>query len=245
WILKSSTASVDKGTVYGILGPNGCGKTTLLKLILGEFKAMEGRVAVYGQTAFVPQLFQAAFSFTALDMVLMGLTARMGFFGRPGRADREAAWAAMEKLGVADLAARTFHELSGGQRQLTILARALVSEAEILVMDEPTSALDLKNQSLVMDWMVRLSEAEGLTVIFTTHQPHHALAVSEKVFLMMGPGEYLEGPVNEILTEDNLESLYGVPIQLVKYERQGESFSTVAPVFQPRKVRRGDKCQSV
>jgi iron complex transport system ATP-binding protein len=232
WIIRDCQVEVPKGSIYCILGPNGCGKSTLLNLFLGILKPVEGTVKVKGTIGFVPQIFQVTFSFRALDMVLMGRARQIGFFGRPANSDLEKAWRAMDKLGIADLALRPFYELSGGQRQLAILARALVSEADILVMDEPTSALDLKNQSLVLDWLVRLSEEYGLTIVFTTHHPHHALAAARTVNLMM-EGNFLEGPTDVVLTETNLEQLYGLPIRHLEFEYKQKTVSTLAPVFTP------------
>ncbi|MDR1086472.1 MAG: ABC transporter ATP-binding protein [Deltaproteobacteria bacterium] len=233
WIFRGCKVEISKGSIYCILGPNGCGKSTLLNLLLGILKPVEGTVKVKGIMGFVPQIFQVTFSFRALDMVLMGRARQIGFFGRPANSDLEKAWLAMDKMGIADLALRPFYELSGGQRQLTILARALVSEAEILVMDEPTSALDLKNQSLVLDWLVRLSEEYGLTIVFTTHHPHHALAVAQTVYLMM-EGNFLEGLTEDVLTETNLEKLYGLPIRRLEFEHNEKPVSALVPILTPR-----------
>ena len=180
WVFRNLDLSVSPGSVCAILGQNGCGKTTLLKVILGTLKAMEGSVAKSGIAALVPQLFQAIFSFTALDMVLMGRARKIGLFSSHSHKDERMALAAMERMGVESLAARPFPELSGGQRQLVMLARALAAEADILVMDEPASSLDLGNQAMLIRRMRELSRVDGLTVVFSTHLSQHALAAATR-----------------------------------------------------------------
>lgn len=243
FVLRHLDAVVPRGTVFTILGPNGRGKTTLLHLLIGALSPREGALKVMGRVAFVPQLFQVSFDYTALDMALMGRARRIGLFSQPTKEDEKAALAALNRLGVADLADRPFHELSGGQRQLVIFARALVAEAEILVLDEPTSALDLENQSLVLDHIRAFAREDGLTVVMTTHHPHHALAVSDIALLMRGEGDYVTGSADDILSEENLTSLYGVPLKRIAYEHEGARQETIAPVMiapRPREGRPGD-----
>lgn len=234
WLIRGLDATIARGAVFAVLGPNGRGKTTLLKLLLGALKPCEGTAHVRGRTAFVPQLFQAAFDYSALDMVLMGRARRIGLFSQPSRADEAAALAALDRFGMAAYAARPFHELSGGQRQLVIFARALAAEAEILILDEPTSALDLKNQALALDWIVRLSRDHDLTIVMTTHHPHHALAVADQALLMMGASDYLLGAPDEILGEAALERLYGAPMKRVAFEHHGDMVETLVPILRRR-----------
>jgi iron complex transport system ATP-binding protein len=231
WIFRNYAASVAKGTIFAVLGPNGRGKTTLLKLLLGALKPTAGRLSVNGHFAFVPQLFHVSFDYSVLDMVLMGRAKKIGLFSQPTPADEDAALAALDRFGIASFAPRPFHELSGGERQLVVFARALVAEADILILDEPTSALDLKNQSIVLDWIAKLSRTDDLTIIVTTHHPHHALAVADDVLLMMGETAFVCGPTADVLTENNLSALYGVPLRRVTFEHGGKAVETVAPVL--------------
>jgi len=231
WVFRDYAAQIAKGGVFAILGPNGRGKTTLLKLMLGVLKPTLGELSVQGRIAFVPQLFQVSFDYSVLDMVLMGRAQKIGLFAQPGIADEQAALAALERFHLAALAERPFHSLSGGQRQMVIFARALVAEADILILDEPTSALDLKNQALVLDWIARLSRDDGLTVVFTTHHPHHALAVADHALLMLGETAFACGPVAEVLTEEHLHRLYGVDMRKVDFEHQGRQLHSFVPVF--------------
>lgn len=231
WVIRGYSAAFRKGRVTALLGPNGRGKTTLLRLLTGAAKPIEGEVRVNGETAFVPQLFETSFGYTAIEMVLMGRARRIGLFSQPSRADADLALAALERFGIADLALRPFHEMSGGQRQLVIFARALVAEADVVILDEPTSALDLKNQTIVLDWIARLSQQDGLTVLFTTHQPHHALAVADDALLMLSETTYRFGPATDVLNEHDLSALYGAPLKRIVFEYDGRSIATLAPVF--------------
>ena len=231
WVLRAYRGEIPRGKVLAILGPNGCGKTTLLKLLLGAHSPGEGVVRVEGRVAFVPQLFQVSFSYSVLDMVLMGRARRIALFSTPSADDDNAAMMALKKLDLADLAERPFDELSGGQRQLVIFARALAAEADILILDEPTSALDLKNQGLILQWIRRLSREEGLTVVFTTHHPHHAHAVADATMLMLGQREFLCGPTAEVITEENLHRLYGVALKRVQFEVDGQAAETFIPIY--------------
>jgi len=230
-VLQGYRGELERGKVLAVLGPNGCGKTTLLKLLIGALTPREGSLRVKGRVAFVPQLFQVSFPYSVLDMVLMGRAHRVGLFSSPSAKDEKAALEALDKLGLAGLAGRPFEELSGGQRQLVIFARALATEAGILVLDEPTSALDLRNQGIMLEWIRRLSRAEGLSVVITTHHPHHAHAVADTTMLMMGSQESLCGPTDEVVTEENLLRLYGVVLKRVQCEVAGTSFDTFVPVY--------------
>jgi len=231
WVFNGYSAEVKQGSIFALLGPNGCGKTTLLKILLGALKPTAGTVSIEGRTAFVPQLFQVTFDYSVLDMVLMGRARQVGLFSQPTAEDEEAAMTSLERFGMADFARHPFHELSGGERQLVIFARALVSEAEILILDEPTSALDLRNQIKVLGWITRLSHEDGLTVLFTTHHPHHALAVTDNALLMLGGSRYAQGLASEVLSEENLHALYGVDLKLLAFEHKGEPHETLVPVL--------------
>lgn len=132
------------------------------------------------------------------------------------------------KIWIYFEAGRSFHELSGGQRQLVIIARAPPSEANILVLDEPTSSLDLKNQAAILELLYRLARREGLTVVFTTHQPQHAIA--DDALLMVGERDYAMGPASKVLTERIIVALYGLSITRVVFDHEGEAVETFVPV---------------
>jgi iron complex transport system ATP-binding protein len=235
WILRGYEGAIATGRVTALLGPNGRGKTTLLKLLTQLIAPVEGRVTINGEIAFVPQLFDTSFSYTAIEMVLMGRTKKIGLFAQPSRRDFELALSALDRFGISDLAQRPFHEMSGGQRQLVIFARAIVAQASILILDEPTSALDLKNQIAILDWMTKLSAVDGLTVVFSTHHPHHALAIADYALLMMGTDKFHFGPAAEVLTENNLTSLYETTLKRIAFVYNDQLIETLTPIL-PRNV---------
>lgn len=177
------------------------------------------------------------FDYSALDMVLMGRARQVGLFAQPSRQDTEAAMAALDRFGLTGLAHRSFHELSGGQRQLVIFARALVAEADILILDEPAAALDLKNQAVVLDWIHRLAGQNGLTILFTTHHPDHALAVADRALLMLGPERFACGGARDVLTEENLLALYGVEMVRLPFRHRERRHEALVPV-----LTRGNPC---
>lgn len=231
WVLRGYRGRVKRGEVFSILGPNGRGKTTLLKLLLGALDPREGTIHREGEAAFVPQLFKCSFSYTVFDMVLMGRANHVRLFSTPGPKDEQAALSALERLGIADLADRPFDELSGGQRQLVIFARALSTQADTLVLDEPTAALDMKNQGAILRWIKELSREDGLSVIFTTHQPHHAHLVADTSMLMLGESDFHCGPTDEVMTEETLSALYGVEMKRLRVEDNDSRIETFLPVY--------------
>ena len=166
-------------------------------------------------------------------MVLMGRASRVGLFSQPSRRDEAAALTALDRFGMAHFADRPFHELSGGERQMVIFARAMLAEAQVLILDEPTSALDLKNQMLILDWISRLAHQDGLTVVFTTHHPHHAQAVADHALLMFREQNSVCGAVQSVLTEENLQRLYGVPLKRLSFEHANRRIETFVPIFLP------------
>ncbi|WP_435312377.1 ABC transporter ATP-binding protein [Primorskyibacter sedentarius] len=222
------SVAVKPGEILCLLGPNGCGKTTLFRTLLGLLPALGGTVLLNGRlitamtraaiaraVAYVPQAHAPPFPFEAVEVVLMGRTARLGAFAQPGKADRAAAHDAMRRLGIHDLAHRDYSLLSGGQRQLVLIARALAQEAALIVMDEPTASLDFGNQAQVLAQIAavaRDASAEGHGVILSTHDPDQAFALDARVLLMCRGGVYAEGPAQEVLTDPNLSTVYGLPV---------------------------------
>jgi iron complex transport system ATP-binding protein len=228
-ILEGYSLDVAKGEVLAILGANGIGKTTLLNCIAGLRKPDAGIVNKAGLIGFVPQLFQATFAFSVLDIVLMGRARHLGLFGTPRRADYDIAERYLALMQVDHLRDRAFNALSGGQRQLVMIAQALASECAIMVLDEPCSALDYKNQAIVIATLRRLNREMGLTIVFTTHAPQHGLEVASHVLLMNDRIRYHHGPVDDVLTADNLSSLYDVPIARAEFDAGGRF--TFAPSY--------------
>ena len=228
-ILRDYSLSVEQGEVLAILGANGVGKTTLLNCIVGLRKPSAGTSTIRGRLGYVPQLFHSTFAFSVLDIVLMGRARHIGLFGSPRRLDYEIAQKYLDQMKVGHLRERPFNELSGGQRQLVMIAQALSSECEILILDEPCSALDYKNQSIVIDTLRELNDGMGLTIVFSTHAPQHGLEVASHVLLMKDLRRYDHGRVEDVLTAANLSALYDVPIAKASFADSGKF--TFAPSF--------------
>lgn len=216
--------SLQTGEVVCLLGPNGCGKTTLFKTLLGLIPSQGGSVLLNGtplgqldrpaiarQLAYVPQAHAAVFPYTVRDMVVMGRTAHRGLFSGPNAGDRARAEAALDQLGIAELADRDYTRISGGQRQLALIARALSQDAALIVMDEPTASLDFGNQMRLLS-AVRLLAETGIGIILSTHNPDHAFAIATRVHLLAHGHTQAVGAPADVLTAEALTHTYGVPI---------------------------------
>jgi iron complex transport system ATP-binding protein len=214
-----------QGEVLALLGPNGGGKTTLLKTLLGILPPLAGEALVEGRSlgalsireraraiAYVPQLHTPTFAFTVESVVLMGRTAHGNLFSRPSAKDREVAHAALVRFGIDHLGERPYTMISGGERQLVLLARALAQEPQFIVLDEPTASLDFGNQGKVMR-EIRALAASGHGVLFTTHDPNHALRAADRAYLLRDGTRIAEGPVDDVLTRSQLEALYCAPVE--------------------------------
>lgn len=216
--------SLREGEVLALLGPNGGGKTTLLKTLLGLLPAQSGTVRLGDkplsdfsirerakEIAYVPQVHAGTFAFTVETVVLMGRTAHGSIFAGPNAKDREVAAQTLERFGIGVLRDRPYTEISGGERQLVLLARALAQEPRFVVLDEPTASLDFGNQGKVMR-EIRALAGSGLGVLFTTHDPNHALRAADRAFLLRAGERLAEGPVKEVLSRQTLEALYNAPV---------------------------------
>ena len=226
-VVDGFSASLGQGTVFCLLGPNGVGKTTLFKTVLGLLRPLAGSVTADGRDIFamsparrarylgyVPQAQFTPFDFKVLDVVMMGRTAKLGAFGQPDPMDRKAAAESLERLGVIELAERPFTELSGGERQMVMIARAITQEPAFLLMDEPASSLDFGNQLMVLD-VIKSLAGKGLGVFMTTHSPDHVFHCGHQAALMISGREFVTGPLDEVMTSENLTTTYKVPVEVI------------------------------
>ena len=229
-VIGDVSFTAEKGELLAVLGPNGVGKSTLFRCLLGFLKPVGGEILVDGKElgaysrrelakkiAYIPQSHAPAFDHTVLDSVLMGMTAQLRVFEQPGQAQREKAMQMLRALGIEKLADRGCMKISGGERQLMLLARALVQDASMLIMDEPTANLDYGNSCRVMERVKRLGQT-GYTIIFSTHDPNQAFSYATKVLALKDGGVMAVGAPEAVLTEDVLSRLYGIPVARCEME---------------------------
>lgn len=221
-VLNKVSFSVSAGESISLLGPNGCGKTTLLRSLLGLHPASGGQVRLDGRpladwssreqarfVAYIPQVHVGAFGHRVIEVVMLGRTAHRGLFARYTAEDRHIALEALARVGLEGLIDRPYTQISGGQRQLVLIARALAQQARLFIMDEPVTGLDFGNQLRLLDLIRQLCE-EGLTVIQTTHYPDHALYASSRVLLMEAGEVLADGDPEKTMTSEHLARLYRI-----------------------------------
>lgn len=229
-ILKGIRFAVRAGEMTIILGPNGSGKTTLFRCAAGLWKAQKGEILFEDRNisklscaqrarifAVMPQEHKPTFPFTVFDIVLMGRASHISVLSSPGENDGLKTEQAMKEVGITHLRDRAYTQLSGGEKQLVFVARALAQEAPVLLLDEPTSHLDFKNQILVLKKVREIAKQRGLTVVMTLHDPNLALLFAEKVVLMNGGHVVSEGPPHDVITEENLKRIYGINVSLINW----------------------------
>ena len=226
-VLHDISFHVNKGEFLSILGPNGVGKSTLFRCVLGLLSGYTGQVLIDGKDvrtmsvqelakhiAYIPQSSSPAFNYSVFSIVLMGATAGLSRFRSPGKDAIERSEWALHKIGIQDLSTRCFHRLSGGERQLVMIARALTQNAPIFMLDEPTTNLDFGNQLRVLEQVRQLSQ-EGYTIIQTTHHPEQSYLFSDRILAIHDGRVLTEGTPSEVLTVDTMRRLYGVDVDVV------------------------------
>jgi iron complex transport system ATP-binding protein len=232
------------GEVFSILGPNGSGKTTLLKSINGLHKLRKGEIYIEGKSinslkrrdigkkvGYVPQTQDLTFPYTVLEMVLMGRGPHLGLFASPSNQDIEIAGEAIETLGIAHLANRPYSNISGGEAQLVLIARAMTSEPMVLLLDEPTSHLDFKNQMVILNMLEKLSKEKNIAIIMTTHFPDHAISISDKALLLGNGKASMVGSTLNVITEHNLNDVFEIDARIISFDEGGKNVKTVVPLL--------------
>ena len=216
-VLSDLTFEIPEGDFLGLVGPNGAGKTTILRAILGNLAPMAGSVTVAPRLRFgyVPQRDSVDYGFPlkVVDVVMMGRYDRIGLGRRPSADDARRAIEALAQVGIAHLRDQQLSSLSGGQKQRTLIARALVGEPSMLVLDEPTNGMDLVSTTQILALVRELHEQEGLTVLMVSHALNEIANYVNRIALTM-EGAFRIGAVNEIVTEETLSSMYGIPVHV-------------------------------
>lgn len=232
-VFQNLDFSIAPGQTIALLGPNGCGKTTLLRSLVGLQKLSAGEVSleIAGEThnlaklspkklakqiAYVPQYHRLAFGYPVLEMVLMGVMAGESELAKPSQTQREKAFLALEQLGIVDLGARPYTELSGGQRQLVLIARALAQNTRYLFLDEPTNGLDFGNQLKLLEKLAKIAEQDkDRCILMTTHHPQEAAQIANRAVLMKDGKFIADAQSDLVLSKENLAEIYQLkPMQI-------------------------------
>lgn len=221
-----SLAIPDQSVVY-LLGHNGCGKTTLLEILSGIRSPQEGSVHLNGHDLYhipsarrarrvglVPQMHLPVFAYTVREVVMMGRTPHLRLFGTPGAHDRAIVDAAIEQVGLAALRDRPYTELSGGERQLTLIARGLAQQTDVLLLDEPTAHLDPRNQHAVLETVSQLA-GQNVSFVISSHNPNSALLYAHHVIVMKAGRIVADGRPPQVLTEPVLSAAYEMPVEVI------------------------------
>ena len=244
-VLDDISFRIGDGQMVCLLGPNGVGKTTLFKIILRLLKGYTGSILIGGEDtaglntrqmarriAYIPQSHAPTFNYTVREMVLMGTTSALGAYASPGEEQAELSEKVMRQLGIDHLKDRGFSRISGGERQLALIARALVQQTGVLIMDEPTANLDYGNATIVLEQIRKLA-GEGYTILQATHQPDQAFLFADQVLAIYDGRVLAQGKPKDVITEEFIRKLYGVQVDVQSL--YGDQVRVCVPVSALRK----------
>lgn len=225
-VLHDIDISIPDATLVNVLGPNGVGKSTLFRCILGLNPRYTGEIIVNGkdmrtlsirqrarEISYIPQSHAPVYDYEVLDVVLMSTGTDLGMLRSPGQRHVERAYGALERIGIEHLAHRTYTQISGGEQQLVLIARALAQNARTIIMDEPTSALDYGNTVRVLSCVRQLAR-EGLSIVQSTHQPDQAFLYSDKTLVINDGRVFAYGDPKEVITKELVSAIYGVDVEV-------------------------------
>jgi iron complex transport system ATP-binding protein len=227
-VLRGVSLSARPGMLTAVLGPNGSGKTTLFKCIAGLWKPQQGDVAFRGRSmtgyspgkrakiiGVVPQEHEPPFPYSVIDAVTMGRAAHLGMFSTPSRSDYAKALEAIKQVGIDHLRDRPYTRISGGERQLVLIARVLAQESPVMLLDEPTSHLDFRNQVQILKRVKQIIREKSVTALMTIHDPNLAMLFSDSVVMLNDGRAVCQGSPAEIMSEENIREIYGIDVTVI------------------------------
>ncbi len=247
-VLENIGFNVNAGEVFCLFGPNGCGKTTLIQCLLGLLKPNSGTIRLQGrdirsmktaeiarELSYIPQVHEKPFPYKVLDVVLMGRVSYTGLFSLPKKQDVKIAEEALERVGMLGFKDKPYTQLSGGETQLVMVARALTQKTPVLVMDEPTAHLDFRNELSFLETIVQLVKETKITVVMATHFPNHAFYfensnIGSRVALMNDTMFYAQGRPDQVLTENNMYNIFNIKSKLICHEWEEGRLKQIFPV---------------
>lgn len=241
-VFQNISLEINKGEIFSLFGPNGCGKSTLIQCLLGILNLSGGTIRLGGkdvksmkpqeiarEVAYIPQVHEKSFPFKVIDVVLMGRVAYTGLFSIPATNDREIAEEALKRVGMIHYKEKPYTQLSGGETQLVLVARALAQQTSILIMDEPTAHLDFRHELSFLETIIQLVKETDITVIMATHFPNHAFYfenhnISTRVALMNDNKITVQGSPLKVLTADNMSSTFNIQSKVLSFQwEEGDS----------------------
>ncbi len=242
-ILQDIQLQIPAGRVLAVLGPNGVGKTTLLKCMTGLLHWRSGKTLLEGKDiselrpkqiwsviSYIPQARPLPFSYTGEEMVVMGRSVHLHTFEQPGETDLQLAKEMMERVGITHLAKKSCNRMSGGELQMILIAKAMISNPKLLVLDEPETGLDFHNQILVMNMIERLVREEHISAVMNTHYPTNAISIADDTLLMNYDGNYIYGATKEVLIQETIAEAFDVNVLVNESLYEEKIIKSVVPV---------------